>query len=241
MRMWIVLRRKSLLAGALLAALLLTALTILRQQGTELVFAPEPAPAPAVVIDAGHGGVDGGAVARDGTAESGLNLAVALRLRELFLFCGEVPLMTRKTEDSLHSGDAVTIREKKVSDLKNRVALVNAQPRAVLISIHQNSLPEAPSVRGAQVFYNAVSGAEAYALSVQAALNGAVNGEKPRAARPISSTIYLMQHVNAPAILVECGFLSNAEETAALKTAAHQLKLALAVLCGYYHTEEVPT
>lgn len=240
MRMWIVLGRKRLLAGAL-AALLLTALALLRQQGAEMVFVPKQPAGPVVVIDAGHGGVDGGAVARDGTAESGINLAVALRLRELFLFCGEAPLMTRETEDSLHSGDAVTIREKKVSDLKNRAALVNAQPRAVLISIHQNSLPEAPSVRGAQVFYNAVPGAEGYALSVQAALNGAVNGEKPKAARPIPSTIYLMQHVTAPAILVECGFLSNAEEAAALKTAAHQLKLALAVLCGYYHTEEVST
>lgn len=241
MRMCIVLRRKSLFAGALTAALLLTALTILRQQGTEAAFHPEPTADTVVVIDAGHGGVDGGAVARDGTAESGINLAIALRLRELFLFCGEVPLMTRETEDSLHSGDAVTIREMKVSDLKNRVALVNAQPRAVLISIHQNSLPEAPSVRGAQVFYNAVSGADGYALPVQEALNEAVNSEKPKAAKPIPSTIYLMQHVNAPAILVECGFLSNAEDTAALKTAAHQLKLALAVLCGYYHTEEVPT
>lgn len=239
--MWIVLRRRRLLAGALTAALLLTALTILRRQGAETAFRPERAADPVVVIDAGHGGVDGGAVARDGTAESGINLAVALRLQELFLFCGEVPLMTRKTEDSLHSGDAVTIREMKVSDLKNRAALVNAQQYAVLISIHQNSLPEAPSVRGAQVFYNAVPGAESYALSVQAALNETINGEKAKNAKPISATIYLMQHVNAPAILVECGFLSNAEETAALKTAAHQLKLALAVLCGYYHTEEVPT
>lgn len=236
-----ILQRRRMVAGllAVLLTLALTALCGLRGSG-ETAFSPQVT-ARVVVIDAGHGGVDGGAVAADGTAESGINLAVALRLRELFRFCGTEPLMTRETDVSIHSDEAVTIRQQKVSDLQNRAALVNAQNDAVLISIHQNSLPEAPSVHGAQVFFNAVDGAEGCAASVQEALNTAVNGAKPKSAKVIASTIYLMQHAQAPAILVECGFLSNAEEAAALQRDAYQTRLALAILCGYYQTEELPT
>lgn len=231
------LRRRAMLLAALL---MFIGGILLARTDHAAVFSPEET-AQVVVIDAGHGGVDGGAVARDGTVESGINLAVALRLRELFRFCGTEPLMTREADVSIHSGDAVTIRQQKVSDLKNRVALVNAQQGATLISIHQNSLPEAPSVRGAQVFFNPVAGAAELAASTQAQLNAAVNGGRDKAAKPIPSSIYLMQQVSAPAILVECGFLSNEEETALLNTPSHQTRLALAILCGYYQREEVPS
>ncbi|MGM9662277.1 MAG: N-acetylmuramoyl-L-alanine amidase [Oscillospiraceae bacterium] len=234
--MILLMRKRKLLSGAAAIAVLLALCMALRLRQSAEAFLPEAGQA-AVVIDPGHGGEDGGAVAADGTVESGINLEIALQLRELFRFCGEEPLMTRETDISIHSDGAETLREKKVSDLKNRVALVNAEPGAVLISIHQNSLPVAPSVHGAQVFYNPVSGAADYAAAVQEALNAAVNTERPKTEKAIDSTIYLMQHVEVPAILVECGFLSNAKETAALQTEAYQTRLALAILCGYYNTE----
>lgn len=192
-----------------------------------------------IVLDAGHGGEDGGAVSPEGVTESGLNLSIVYRLRDVFLFLGRETLLTRSTEEAIYAPEAQTLREKKRSDLENRVALVNAQPRPVLISIHQNSLPAHPSVRGAQVFCNAVEPAAALSQAVQAALNRSVNPDNEKAAKAIDSSIYLMKNVHCPAILVECGFLSNAADTQLLMTRQHQLKLALSIAAGFlqYDTE----
>ena len=122
-----------------------------------------------IVLDAGHGGEDGGAVSRDGVAESSVNLAITRKLRDVFLFLGRDTVLTREGEEAIYSPDCVTLREKKVSDLKNRVALINQQSGAVLISIHQNSMPDHPSVHGAQVFYNAVSPGGELGMTVQGA------------------------------------------------------------------------
>ena len=185
-----------------------------------------------VVVDAGHGGEDGGAVAADGTAESGLNLSVARRVRDLLTFAGMPTAVTRAGEDAVYDPGSETLREKKVSDLHNRAELVNGIPGAVLLSIHQNSLPSSPATRGAQAFFNGQPGARALAESVQAALNGAVNGEHEKQAAQAPSSVYLMKSVEAPAVLVECGFLSNAEETALLKDPDYQTRLAAAITAG---------
>lgn len=192
-----------------------------------------------IVLDAGHGGEDGGAVSRDGVAESSVNLAITRKLRDVFLFLGRDTVLTREGEEAIYSPDCVTLREKKVSDLKNRVALINQQSGAVLISIHQNSMPDHPSVHGAQVFYNAVSPGGELGMTVQGALNGAVNAGNEKNARTIDSTIYLMKNVRCPAILIECGFLSNPAETRLLLTDEYQVKLAACIAAGLlqYHTE----
>ncbi len=184
-----------------------------------------------LVIDPGHGGIDGGASAADGTVESQINLALALRLEALAQLVGLETEMTRREDISIHDPDASTIRAQKVSDLKNRVALVNGIPSGVLVSIHQNSLPEAKSVRGAQAFYNQADGAEELAKAVQAALNSTVN-DRPKEAKPAGKNVYLMAHTEVPAVLVECGFLSNDAEAARLQTPEHQSRLALAILSG---------
>ena len=105
------------------------------------------------VIDAGHGGEDGGAVAADGSKESDMNLAIAQRLDALLVFLGEETRMTRTEDISIHDASASTLREKKRSDLENRVGLVNSTQGAILVSIHQNSLPSSKQTHGAQVFY----------------------------------------------------------------------------------------
>ena len=190
-----------------------------------------------IVIDPGHGGEDGGAVAGDGTAESAVNLKIAVKLNDLLALCGQQTRMTRTSDRAIYSEGSVTLHEKKVSDLKNRVALVNGTENAWLISIHQNCLPASPRVQGAQVFYNSVSGADRIAQSVQDVLNQDVNADHSKAARQISSTIYLMKHVTAPAILVECGFLSNPSETELLKQPAYQLKLAASIAQGILQSD----
>ena len=187
---------------------------------------------PTVVVDAGHGGEDGGAVAADGTVESGLNLAIALRVRDLLAFAGVNTVMTRTEDAAIYDDSASTLREKKVSDLKNRAELVNATENAVLLSIHQNSLPSSPATHGAQAFFNGAEGAAPLATSVQEALNQAVNTEKAKNPAAIGSSVYLMKNITAPGVLVECGFLTNAGEAAQLKSEAYQLRLAAAITAG---------
>jgi N-acetylmuramoyl-L-alanine amidase len=186
------------------------------------------------VIDPGHGGEDGGAVARDGTAESSLNLRIGERLCYLIRFCGQPCGMTRNSDISVYSEGAATLREKKVSDLKNRVAMVNRTPDAFLVSIHQNFLPAA-GVHGAQVFFNERPGAKEAGMQVQECLNQIINTARPKAAKPIAPTIYLMKNIQKPGVLVECGFLSNPAEKEKLKLPAYQTLLAVSIASGILH------
>lgn len=188
-----------------------------------------------IVIDAGHGGEDGGAVSADGTPESGINLAIARKLELILCFLGYETVMTRNDENAVYSPDATTLREKKVSDLKNRVALVNGTERGWLISIHQNSLPSHSRVHGAQVFYNGILEASDAAYAVQDCLNQAVNGGNEKMVSPIDASIYLMKESQRPSLLVECGFMSNDTEYRLLKQESYQFRLATAIAAGFSH------
>ena len=184
------------------------------------------------MIDPGHGGEDGGAVSPDGVEESGLNLAIAHRVNDLLLFAGVQTKMVRTEDVSIHT-EGETIRARKASDIRNRVALVNNTPGAVLLSIHQNSLPSSPVTHGAQVFWNRQEGGEALARLMQDSLNRSINPGNEKQPKAIPSTIYLMKHVSAPAVLVECGFLSNQTETNQLTQSTYQTKLAMAITAGF--------
>lgn len=240
----VVLIRKTHLgfSALLLAAVAGMALILWQGSGSVDTFASLTGAEPSrvVVVDAGHGGEDGGAVAVDGTVESGLNLQIALRLNALLRFLGQDTVMTRTEDVSIYSDGAETLRQKKVSDLKNRVALVNGLEEAVLVSIHQNTLPGSPRTHGAQVFYNGVEPAPAMAAAMQERLNQGVNTGNGKTPKRISDSIYLTKNVTAPAIIVECGFLSNGEETARLREPEYQLRLAAAVAAGYFSTEDAP-
>lgn len=187
---------------------------------------------PLIVVDAGHGGEDGGAVSADGVEESDINLEIAKKVNGLFRFFGIRTVMVR-TEDVMVSDPGLaTMRERKVSDIHNRAALVNSLPDALLLSIHQNSLPSSAVTHGAQAFWN--DQAQLWAEATQALLNSCIN-ERAKEPRKIPSNIYLMNRANVPALLVECGFLSNAQETELLQTQCHQIKLATAITAGYFN------
>lgn len=184
-----------------------------------------------LIIDAGHGGEDGGAVSLTGVAESRINLEIALRLESLFELYG-VPVKMVRTEDvSLHAPDASTLREKKRSDLGNRAALVQNTENAVLLSIHQNTYPE-PRYRGAQVFFAPTNGSKELAQKLQERLRIGLDPNNGRDARLIPDTVYLMNHVSCPAVLVECGFLTNPEEEQLLRQENYQKKLAVVLVSG---------
>ena len=185
-----------------------------------------------LILDAGHGGEDGGALSLSGTKESAVNLAVTRRLELLMGLLGVEGVMLRQEDVSLHSEGANTLREKKVSDLKNRVAAIRAQENAWLISIHQNTFPD-PRYSGAQVFYAPTQGSQALAVTMQETLRCTLDSNNTRVSKPIASTIYLMNHINCPAVLVECGFLSNPKEERLLTTPGYQTKLAVALTGGF--------
>ena len=171
-----------------------------------------------LIIDPGHGGEDGGAVSVSGKSESQINLAIALELDQLMGLYG-VPTV-------------LTLREKKVSDLHNRVALINQVENATLISIHQNSSPS-PSHRGIQVFYGDEALSLPLAQAIQQTMLEVLSPEKKRAPQHIASSVYLMNHISCRAVLVECGFLSNAEEDRLLQEPAYQMKLAITMAACY--------
>lgn len=190
---------------------------------------PESNP-PVVVIDPGHGGPDGGAVSPDGIQESNINLALAFRIRDLLAFMGQGSRMTRTEDISVHTPGA---ERWKASDLQNRAAMVNETEQGILLSVHQNSLPSSPVTHGAQVFYNENPVAEQISAAIQKSLNETINIGNEKHMKPVPKGIYLMKHISAPGILIECGFLSNASETQALQTTAHQIKLASAITIGF--------
>lgn len=224
-RFWIGL---SLLALGLLGVLGV----FIARQGVETVGIGTAQDKVMVVIDPGHGGEDGGAVAPDGTEEADINLEVARRLDMILQFMGEKTLLLRDSDISLHDPSADTIREKKVSDIHNRVDTVNAQENAVLISIHQNMFSSS-KYRGAQVFYGGNPLGQIWAEQTRKNLQVCLDPDNQRQIKPIDRSVYLMNHISCPALLIECGFLSNPEERCLLKEPGYQTALAVVVAASY--------
>lgn len=186
-----------------------------------------------IVIDPGHGGEDGGAVSVTGLPESRLNLEISLRLRDLLQLLGYDTRMIRTSDVSVYT-TGQTLSQKKRSDLNERVRFVESQPNPLVLSIHQNQFPDS-RYSGPQVFYGAGPGSPELARKLQQAL---VSSLAPGCSRKEkkSSGIYLMEHIRCPAVLIECGFLSNPEEEARLRDPDYQKKLSsviAATVSGY--------
>lgn len=175
-----------------------------------------------VIIDAGHGGVDGGAVSCTGVYESRINLEISLKLNDLMHLLGIHTIMIRDKDISVYT-QGNTIAAKKVSDIHERVRIVNTTPNALLISIHQNMFSD-PQYYGTQVFYNGLSDSKLLAESLQTTFRESINPANKRQCKK-SSGVYLMEHINCSGILIECGFLSNAQEERDLRNPEYQKKL----------------
>ena len=189
-----------------------------------------------LILDAGHGGEDGGAVSITGVPESQINLEIVQKMDGILGFYGVSPILLRTEDRSLHDSSASTLREKKVSDLKNRVAMVEGTENGVLLSIHQNMFTNA-KYHGAQVFFAPTQGSQEFAVHTQEVLRQTVDQTNERQAKSIPDTVYLMNHITRPAILVECGFLSNPEEEGKLRSEGYQLQLAAALAGAWLQYE----
>ncbi|MDD6806847.1 MAG: N-acetylmuramoyl-L-alanine amidase CwlD [Oscillospiraceae bacterium] len=194
-----------------------------------------------VIIDAGHGGEDGGAVGVDGTLEKNLNLDVALKVANLLKQNGVNVVLTRTSDISLHSDEAKTVREKKVSDIHNRFSMIENTKSCIFVSIHMNKFADS-SCKGAQTFYSP-NNEESIILAsfIQNRIKNEIQKENDRKIKKSGSSIFLLYNATVPAVLVECGFISNNEELKLLKTEEYRDKMSVSIYNGimdYLNKEE---
>lgn len=210
---------------------------------------PEPAVAaeaeisdslPVIVLDAGHGGIDSGCVSVTGTEEKDINLSILLKLREMLKLTGFRVEVTRDTDRSIHTAGVTGLGNQKKSDMENRLNIINSFDNAVFVSIHQNQFTD-PKYYGAQMFYPEESSeSERFANIMQKNFVGLLQPENTREIKPVGTDIYLLHNAKCPAVMAECGFLSNDMEARLLDTEDYRMKVAFAIyksLCDYIFSE----
>lgn len=221
-------KRKLMLKSAYILTILATlTITALGNQAVTVISQNLPPEREhCFIIDAGHGGVDGGATSCTGKLESTFNLEISLRLRDLITFLGYDTQMIRTEDISVYT-NGETIAAKKMSDLKERVRICSETDGAILLSIHQNTF-SGSRYFGAQVFYAKSECSEQLAKALQQALVASLNPGSTRNAKRAEG-VYLMEHISCPGVLIECGFLSNPEEETKLRSAEYQKQLCCVI------------
>ncbi len=182
-------------------------------------------------IDPGHGGVDPGAVSKNGIKEDDINLKIALKLKRFIEHSGGVAIMTRDTDKGLYSSDTKTLRQMKIEDLKKRKEIIEESNCDLFITIHLNSFTRS-KYYGAQTFYNEeVEESKKLAYIIQEELKNILDKENNR--QPTHrDDVYLLKDAKMPSVLVEAGFLSNPEEEKMLDTTEYQEKIAWSIYAG---------
>lgn len=225
--MFIVVKKNMVVAVLLILIVMFSFATVIKTQS-------KTASSPinkTVVVDAGHGGMDGGCIGIDGVLEKDINLSVAKKVKDVFEKNGYKVIMTREEDNDLSDKDKKTIKSQKNSDLKNRAKLVNNSDCTLFISIHMNQYTSS-EIFGSQVFYNKNDEeSEKYAKSVMECLKE-IDGKNKRVAKFIPNKNLVFSNIKVPGILVECGFLSNPEECKKLQDETYQKKIADAVYHG---------
>lgn len=184
-----------------------------------------------IIVDAGHGSPDEGAQSNNGTTEAQINLNIALKLQNLLEQSGATVILTRSDENAIYDASSETIKQKKVSDIHNRVKIGNSSSADIFVSIHLNKIPE-QQYDGWQCFFQTNNEqSKTLAKSIQTNLNESIQKENHRQAMSLN-TVYIMKHVEIPTTIVECGFLSNPEEEKRLLQDSYQLRLAWGIYNG---------
>ncbi|WP_052447248.1 N-acetylmuramoyl-L-alanine amidase CwlD [Clostridium polynesiense] len=213
-----------------IALILIFALTPSVSAGAILLY-EEESKSKIILIDPGHGGYDGGAVSKNGTVEKDINLSIALKLKKRLEDQGHKVYMTREEDESLNS---ITKKpsSKKVEDLNNRCRMKKEVNCDMFISIHQNTFPQS-KVFGAQVWYSKFEESKILASKIQSSLREIVDTKNTRIEKPALDHYRILRDgYEAPSVLVECGFITNAEEERKLKNEEYQNKIAEAIAEG---------
>ena len=187
---------------------------------------------PCVVLDCGHGGPDGGAVAADGTLEKDINLALGFRLKEHLEMNGCKVVMTRQTDDFICDDHTASLREQNISDLHNRLKIAESVDDCVFISLHMNQFSDS-RYWGSQLFYGPNHpDSQALAACIRERLLADVQKGNERTLKEMDSSVYIIYHATHPALLLECGFMSHPEEVERFKNERYQSQFAWAVSLG---------
>lgn len=227
----IVLYKKRFLLGFLIIIPILFNIITLLNYKKNIPTSSTPVSNHTIIIDAGHGFPDGGAIGKDGSIESDLNLKIALKLQKFLEASNCIVLLTRSDENGIYDQDARSIRNKKISDMANRADFSNNSTSELFISIHMNKLPNS-KYYGFQSFYkNTDEKSKNLANYIQNNMNYYLDNSNSRKVKSISN-IYLTEHVNSPLVIVECGFLSNEKENKLLQTDSYQDKIAWCIYLG---------
>jgi N-acetylmuramoyl-L-alanine amidase len=182
-------------------------------------------------IDPGHGGVDPGAVSKDGLKEDEINLQIALKLKRLIEHSGGIVIMTRDTDAGLYTDQSTTLRQMKNEDLRNRKDIIENADCDIFVTIHLNSFTKS-RYYGAQTFYNDnIPGSQKLAYIIQDELKNVLDTENKRVPS-IRDDVYLITEMSMPSVLVEAGFLSNENEARLLNTSEYQEKIAWSIYAG---------
>ncbi len=187
---------------------------------------------PVIIIDAGHGGEDGGTQSADGVLEKHINLAISKKLKKILNRYGFETVMIRDADNMIYDEGSDTVRKRKSSDLHNRMDIMKSYPGCIFLSIHQNHFSES-KYSGAQTFYCETQvGSKQLADCIQKSIVNSLQKENTRQIKPCSSSVYLIHNAVSTAVMVECGFLSNKEEAEKLSDNTYQYEMALAIAKG---------
>ena len=182
---------------------------------------------PTIIVDAGHGGFDGGAVAFDKTLEKDINLSIAKKLCEAFELYGFNVVMVREKDIAIYDESAA---KKKTSDIHNRLKLTEEYPDSIFLSIHQNKYQQEKSW-GTQVFYSPNHPkSQQLAQIIQMNIVEQLQPDNNRKIKKAQSNLYILSKSKVPSVLIECGFISNKKECELLKTDQYQRKIAYLIL-----------
>lgn len=227
----IVLTKRKIRITILIVFFLVFGVTFLNDKKEGVPTVSLPVSGKTVVIDAGHGKPDEGAQSSRGTTEAETNLKIALKLQSLLEQSGSSVMLTRSDENAIYDLDAKTLKQKKISDIHNRVKIGNESSADIFVSIHLNKIPQ-QQYDGWQTFYNAQNqDGQKLAVAIQNNLNKAIQKENNRVAKSIDN-IYIVKHVEIPTTIVECGFLSNPDEEKKLLEDEYQNRLAWGIYNG---------
>ena len=235
--MFITVKRSTLLIFALCASIVITAAVVYAKKKPKVI------PDTYIVVDAGHGGMDGGAVGAEGTLEKEINLKVAQKLKSLLEAGGANVKMTRDEDISIHDESAKTVREQKRSDLSKRRDMAMDEKTDLFVSIHMNKF-EQSKYRGAQIFYADNEKSRILADKIRERIIPVSEKSDGREIKPAYSTMYILNGTQNPAVIVECGFLSNPDEERLLNDEEYQIKIAKAIfdgICDYLRPEKTET
>lgn len=187
-----------------------------------------------VIIDPGHGGEDGGAIGHDGVVEKHINLKISLALRDMLELLGFETIMTRENDKAIYDESAINLRQKKRSDLRNRLSIINKNSGddSIFLSIHQNKFPD-EKYFGSQIFFsknNPLS--ENLATCIKDSITSSIQPENTREIKEATSKIFLLNNSKIPSVTLECGFISNLKESKNLINEIYQKKIALCAATG---------